>query len=51
MLTFWESRERMGIHRNLYRVRSWYLLGFMLVFRSYEQLTVNPSYALGSEIR
>lgn len=50
MLTYFESRRRIGFPGELYRVRSWYLLGFVLVFRRYEQLTVRGDNALSSEM-
>lgn len=34
----------------LYKVRSWYLFGFVLLYRRYEQLTVNKHDALSGEM-
>lgn len=44
MVTYFETRRRIGRNADLgigdlYRVRSWYLFGFVLLFRRYEQLT------------
>lgn len=49
MLTYFEERRRCGLLRELYKVRSWYLFGFVLVLRRWEQLTVNGTNALDSE--
>ena len=50
MLTYFEDRRRwpepIG---DLYLVRSWYLFGFVLLFRSWEQLTVSGYRAKPSE--
>jgi hypothetical protein len=47
MLIHYEERRRVGAE--LYNVRSWYLFGFVLVFRQYEQLTVSSGLATPSE--
>lgn len=49
MLTYFEDRRRMGAERELYKVRSWYLFGLVLVFRRYEQLTVRGVHASPDE--
>lgn len=54
MLTYFEERRRYGrdaLTRDLYRVRSWYLFGFVLLFRRWEQLTVSGHKAIPSEMR
>lgn len=50
MLVYFEARKRIGFPGVLYRVRSWYLLGFILVFREYEQLTASGDCATPSEL-
>jgi hypothetical protein len=50
MLTYFEERRRTGLLRELYKVRSWYLFGLVLVFRRWEQLTVNGTHATDSKL-
>ena len=53
MLTYFEERRRYGrgeFERNLYKVRSWYVFGFVLLFRRWEQLTVSGDKATSSEV-
>ncbi len=49
MITYFEERRRVGLPSTLYKVRSWYLFGFVLLFRRYEQLTVNSVHAMPSK--
>lgn len=53
MLTYHEKRKRLGVCGldGLYNVRSWYLFGFVLVYRRYEQLTAVGTLATPSEQR
>lgn len=51
MLVFREHRKRLGTFSELYRVRSWYLFGVILVYRRYEQLTARFSHAVTSEMQ
>lgn len=39
MLTYFEERRRHERRDELYLVKSWYLFGYILVFRRWEQLT------------
>lgn len=39
MLTYFEERKRTAPKYEIYKVCSWYLFGFILVFRKYIQLT------------
>jgi hypothetical protein len=52
MLSYFEERRRIGLdlYLDLYKVRSWYLFGFVLVFRQYEQLTARATHAMPSEL-
>ena len=50
MLVYFEERRRAGLLRSLYKVRSWYLFGIILVFRRWEQLTCNGVHATESEL-
>lgn len=47
MLTYFE--ERRTVNRLVYKVKSWRLLGFLLVFRRWEQLTVRGEHVLPCE--
>ena len=50
MITYFETRRRIGYPlTDLYKVRSWYLFGLILVFRRYEQLTARGHHAAPSE--
>ena len=49
MWTYFEERRRIGFHRCLYKVRTWYLLGIR-VWRHYEQLTVWSDNATSAEL-
>jgi hypothetical protein len=50
MITYHERRDRYpNCLGSLYRIRSWYLFGFLLLYRRYELLTVPEKYALPSE--
>ncbi len=48
MIVVREDRKRVGFDR-LYHVTSWYLLGFILIYRRYDLLTVGGHLAKPSE--
>jgi hypothetical protein len=48
MLIYYEWRKR--INGDLYKVRSWYLCGLLLIYRRWEQLTTSAYYAIPSEM-
>lgn len=50
MITYFEERCRKGSYKELYRIRSWYLFGLILIYRRYEQLTVSGIHATDSEL-
>lgn len=50
MFIYREHRKRIGFPGELYNVRSWYLFGFILLLRRYEQLTARGNLARPSEL-
>ncbi len=51
MIVYREKRVRIGYPlSSLYKVRSWYLFGFVLIYRRYEQLTARFEHATASEV-
>lgn len=48
MVVYYECRKRIGA--DLYKVRTWYLLGLIPLLRRHEQLTVPATHATPSEL-